>query len=943
MADYQPIPFWSWNDELEEEELRKQIHWMQDSGLGGFFMHARGGLQTEYLSEEWMKCIQTCCMEAQNLGMKAWAYDENGWPSGFVGGRLLADLNDRDMYIVQKFGGYDAYADVSYLLEEKQLLRVESGKNLGETYLNLYIMRSESSVDILNPKVVDKFIAHTHETYKEQFGETFSEKLSGFFTDEPQYYRWETPYTPMVAEYFKEVYEEDILENLGLLFIEKEGYRTFRYRYWCAMQKLMLTNFAKKVYEWCEENGVKITGHYVEESSMGNQLMCCGGVMPFYEYEHIPGIDWLGRDTDNELSPRQVSSVARQLGKKQILTETFGCCGWDVSPTELRRIAGFQYANGANMICHHLVPYSERGQRKRDYPAHFTSLNPWVKEHFREFNDYFTRLGYLLGTGEEPVNVAMLHPIRSAYLDYKRGEEENGFGIRELDEKLREACRVFSARGIAYHFLDETLLEKYGFVEEDQIGCGKCTYTYLVLPKILTMAKTTEKLVHQFVENGGKVLLLEDIPEYLEGEPYEYSYLRTNCTLDEIIKAQPFEVESIDTELYCAYRVVNGKPILFVQNASKTKSYTQTFRFADGSKSFTVLDPLSFDTDKLPLTVELAENESILLLPSQEQVLEEDFLKEEEFQFQDAEVDFDTNYLTVNVVRYSKDGKHYSEPMYRQALFQQLLEERYHGKLWIRYDFEIETIPEKLVLMAEKGNTSNCNVNGYEFVFTDTYEDEPSVSMADITPYLRVGHNFYETIVDWYQSEATYYALFGENVTESLRNCIVYDSEIEAVYLSGKFGVYSHADYEEHDKETICGHSFYIGPIPKTVRELTTDGFPFFRGKIRLRQNIKLEQENVSIKLAGRYLTAKVYVNEKNAGELLFDRRVDLAQYAKKGENKLEVEFTIGNRNLMGPFHCADEEVFVWPGSFEQCDLPRSRDGHLRYKLYRFYTEHVTN
>ena len=65
--DYRSIPFWSWNDKLETTKLIEQIHWMNDSGIGGFFMHARSGLQTEYLSEEWMQCIEACADEAKKL------------------------------------------------------------------------------------------------------------------------------------------------------------------------------------------------------------------------------------------------------------------------------------------------------------------------------------------------------------------------------------------------------------------------------------------------------------------------------------------------------------------------------------------------------------------------------------------------------------------------------------------------------------------------------------------------------------------------------------------------------------------------------------------------------------------------------------------------------------------------------------------------------------
>ena len=46
---YQCIPFWSWNDELDEKGLVEQVEWMNENGVGGFFMHARGGLKTEYL------------------------------------------------------------------------------------------------------------------------------------------------------------------------------------------------------------------------------------------------------------------------------------------------------------------------------------------------------------------------------------------------------------------------------------------------------------------------------------------------------------------------------------------------------------------------------------------------------------------------------------------------------------------------------------------------------------------------------------------------------------------------------------------------------------------------------------------------------------------------------------------------------------------------------
>ena len=94
---YRPVPFWSWNEKLSPEELRWQIREMKKVGLGGFFMHARGGLQTGYLSDEWMDCVKACLDEAAKLDMNAWLYDENGWPSGFGGG-LVNGLRNAPLF-----------------------------------------------------------------------------------------------------------------------------------------------------------------------------------------------------------------------------------------------------------------------------------------------------------------------------------------------------------------------------------------------------------------------------------------------------------------------------------------------------------------------------------------------------------------------------------------------------------------------------------------------------------------------------------------------------------------------------------------------------------------------------------------------------------------------------------------------------------------------------
>lgn len=925
--EYRPLPFWSWNDKLEKEKLIEQIHWMKEKENGGFFMHARSGLMTEYLSEDWMQCIEACADEAQKLDMKAWVYDENGWPSGFVGGKLLEEEENRDKYILVQEGDYDPNATVSYLVTNEELLRVSASDDSVDngSYLNLYIHTAVSTVDILNPDVVNQFLTMTHEAYKERFGEKFTEKIEGFFTDEPQYQRWHTPYTDMVGKYWKGQYNEDILDGLGLLFLEKKGYRSFRYRYWKAMQHLMLESFGKLVYEWCDNNGVKLTGHYIEESSLGMQMWCCGGIMPFYEYEHIPGIDWLGKRTDSALAAKQVGSVAAQLGKNRVLTETFGCCGWDVKPSELRRIVGIQFANGVNMMCHHLIPYSERGTRKYDYPAHYSEVNPWVKEDYETFNNYYTQLGHLLGEGAQAVNVAVLHPIRSAYFDYKREQASAGYGIADLDTKLQEAIRTLATHGIEYHFLDETLLEKYGFAENAQIGCGKYAYDYLVLPTIYTMDVSTEKLIRKYIEQGGRVLLLGEKPAYLEAEAYAYDYLESNVTLQEIAQAQKVQISNYDTKIYSTYRLFDGQDYIYVTNSSDEIEYSQSYLF--GGKQFDVT---------------LKPGEDKLICLSEESIVQTASLTPYVLRFTNASVSVKENYLPVDMVRYSTDGEQYSEVWPVMALFEKLIRDKYRGPIFLQYEFEVVEKPNHISLRSEKSRDIAAWFNGCELT-DNILTEESDVKYYDITSLVKLGLNTYNVQIDWYEDDMVHYALFGENVSESLRNCIVYDTELQPIELVGEFGVYSRKPYDpDEDARFVRGEEFYIGALPKVIEaEPVTEGFPFLAGELTLRQNISFDTTDILLQIPGEYQMAFVKVNGKEVEKLLLDTELDVSNVARVGENEIEIRFLLSNRNLMGPHHLigtkvrgVDPNCFQMFGSWEERE---SRLYHLYYDIKKFY------
>ena len=134
-AAYRGKPFWAWNGALDEAELLRQIDCMRAMGFGGFFMHSRTGLDTEYLGEEWFRLIRRCAEYGAEQGLEAWLYDEDRWPSGTCGGTVTFAKENR-MRFISEYGSdqeADACEDVIRILARYALRFAEDGSSSAET------------------------------------------------------------------------------------------------------------------------------------------------------------------------------------------------------------------------------------------------------------------------------------------------------------------------------------------------------------------------------------------------------------------------------------------------------------------------------------------------------------------------------------------------------------------------------------------------------------------------------------------------------------------------------------------------------------------------------------------------------------------------------------------------------------------------------------------
>lgn len=189
-AEYRGTPFWSWNCQLDKNELLWQIEQLKKMGFGGFHMHSRSGMATKYLSPEFMDLIRTCTEKAKSENMLAWLYDEDRWPSGSAGGYITKDRKFSGKLICFTTHPVEAVSKEVGIREGKPYLlacydvslntdgTLRSYPRIGEnaeahgTKWYVYAMAMEehgwynghSYIDTLSEEAIDKFIEITHES-----------------------------------------------------------------------------------------------------------------------------------------------------------------------------------------------------------------------------------------------------------------------------------------------------------------------------------------------------------------------------------------------------------------------------------------------------------------------------------------------------------------------------------------------------------------------------------------------------------------------------------------------------------------------------------------------------------------------------------------------------------------------------------------------------------
>ena len=874
---YRPVPFWSWNENLNIEESRRQVAEMEKVGIGGFFMHARGGLQTPYMGDEWFRNVGVCIEEAETRGMHAWAYDENGWPSGFGGGVV----NGKGEKYQQK------YLRVRKFAPELEDPRGEHVITCYEHYCFYYEV-NPFYVDTLDGEVIADFIREIYEPYYEAYGDRFD----GFFTDEPQISRNGYPWSLTLPAAYEEAYGESIFPHLIELFVARGDYKTTRMRYWKLVTELFSRNFMKQIHDWCASHNLQFTGHLVLEETLFSQLTTNGACMPHYEYFDIPGMDWLGRPVFPCLTMMQVASAAAQTGKRQILSETFALCGHNVGHDELKRNYEWMMVRGINLMCQHLEGYSLRGIRKRDYPPAMYEQQPWWAD-YKAFNDAMSRIGRLLCEGEVRVDTLLIHPQTTAWICFDNDRNEGGDAYNIAFISMLSALE---AKHIAYHLGDEILMERHGRVEGKELVIGEMRYSKIILPPHIAFFENTERLLDEFRAAGGRIVTIEEL---------EADNVIDNPAVTYTKRVFPAEGMTMH---YFVNSTDAPQPATFTCTGRVLDITTGDLGPFDGTYTFPKWGSLVVIEDGTPHASLPAPAPAIDLGG--------------EWQVTSAT----ENALTLDTCTYWFDGKLEEENGYILNVASRAVELGRPVDIRQQFRVKAEYVPQTLYLACETPGIFTITVNGKH---VDTTRDcgffrDRSFRKLDVSGLFHEGENIIETNVRFTQSDEVYENIKKSRLFESEKNKLTYDMEIEAMYLVGDFGVRGEGCYEDIDNRASFFSGDFVLTAPTTsvtLDHIERQGYLFFAGELTVKRSLILAEgdtaRTLSFDKAG--LNAiRVTVNGRHIDTVLWPPyRVDLASYLCAGENDIELTLVNNLRNLLGPHHHpAGELLGVGPDSF---------------------------
>ena len=452
--EYSVIPFWFWNDELDEKEILRQIDDFADHGVYGFVIHPRIGLPESigFMSERYLRLVKLAVERAASKGMVVHLYDEGMYPSGSACGQVVkANPKHAARCLIQrplqgeapKLEEGENLVATAALPDGKRIAIIDApslgkirgihfGQDDGEP-------NQPPAADLLNPEATASFIRLVHEKYRAAVGRHFGKTVRAIFTDEPDMLgrrarRGAHPWTTGLEKELQRTLGYDPVTRLSELWFPRgPESEKFRRELRSAINRRLEETYYAPLSRWCEKSGIALTGHPAGPGEIGVQ-----------RYFQIPGQDIVWRyvepgkpsalEGDQSTTAKCSSSAAAHLGRKRNGNEVFGAYGWNFTYREMEWLTNWLFVRGVNQITPHAFYYSLRGKRRDERPPDVGPNSAWWP-HYKRYADYARRMSWLLAESEPVVSVAIL--AQSDYLPWRSAKAcfESQVDFEYLDER----------------------------------------------------------------------------------------------------------------------------------------------------------------------------------------------------------------------------------------------------------------------------------------------------------------------------------------------------------------------------------------------------------------------------------------------------------------------------------------------------------------------------
>ncbi len=488
--EFSVMPFWFWNDALDEGEIVRQIADFEAHGVYGFIIHPRVGLPRElgWMSDRLLGFYRVAIDEARRRGMYVLLYDEGMYPSGSSGGQVVAENPDHQcrclaavelaegeepsigvgqdlVAVVRRTGGgriavidrkADGYIRGLHFLEPDPP-RQPDGAGPAED--------RPPAADILNPDAVDSFLRLVYDRFAERFQAEFGRTILAMFTDEPNPLGRSRegpgvlPGTTGILDYVSDFLGLDFTPHLAALWYDDEPHAPRRRAdYARAIQYRLEEVYYRRLWQWCEDHGLPLTGHPAHGGDIG----------PLRSF-HIPGQDLVWRwvlpddpsalEGDESVQGKCSSSAMIHLGRRRNSNECCGAYGHGLTWEEMKWLADWCFVRGVNLLYPHAFYYSVRGPRVDERPPDVGPNSPWWGR-YRGYADYCRRMSWL--------NTDCVHVCHTAILG-------------EANHLPWGAAKVCFQRQRDFNYLEARHLWEDARVDESGVHIGGMNYKAVIL------------------------------------------------------------------------------------------------------------------------------------------------------------------------------------------------------------------------------------------------------------------------------------------------------------------------------------------------------------------------------------------------------------------------------------------------------------------------------